>query len=109
MAGLLSLDAMKDRMAACLTYEQEVIRQGVRTEALRPLHYLFASQATLERADFKAMLGLGDRLASAQITALLKRGLLETDSPYGKLRLGVPQHALRFYFPSLWPEAESQP
>ena len=56
-----------------------------------------------------AMLGLGDRLASAQITALLKRGLLETDSPYGKLRLGVPQHALRFYFPSLWPEAESQP
>jgi Fic family protein len=107
MSGLLSLDAMKDRMAACLTYEQEVIRQGVRTEALRPLHYLFASQATLERADFKAMLGLGDRLASAQITALLKRGLLETDSPYGKLRLGVPQHALRFYFPNLWPEAES--
>jgi len=24
------------------------------------------------------------------------------------LRLGVPQHALRFYFPSLWPEAEAQ-
>jgi Fic family protein len=108
MAGLLSLDAMKDRMAACLSYEQEVIKQGVRTEALRPLHYLFASQAALERADFKAMLGLGDRLASAQVTALLKRGLLETDSPYGKLRLGVPQHALRFYFPRLWPEAEAQ-
>lgn len=32
--------------------------------------------------------------------------LLATDSPYDKLRLGVPQHALRFYFPSLWPEAE---
>jgi len=32
--------------------------------------------------------------------------LLATDSLYGKLRLGVPQHALRFYFPSLWPEAE---
>lgn len=35
-----------------------------------------------------------------------KRGLLATDSPHGKLRLGVPQHALRLYFPSLWPEAE---
>jgi Fic family protein len=108
MAGLLSLDAMKNRMAACLAYEQEVVQQGVRTEALRPLHYLFASQNELDRADFKAMLGLGDRLASAQVTALIKRGLLETDSPYGKLRLGVPQHALRFYFPRLWPEAESQ-
>jgi Fic family protein len=108
MTGLLSLDAMKNRMAACLAYEQEVVQQGVRTEALRPLHYLFASQNELDRADFKSMLGLGDRLASAQVTALLKRGLLQTDSPYGKLRLGVPQHALRFYFPRLWPEAEGQ-
>jgi Fic family protein len=72
------------------------------------LHYLFASQAELDRADFKAMLGLGERLATAQVSALLKRGLLESDSPHGKLRLGVPQHALRFYFPSLWPEAEAQ-
>lgn len=73
----------------------------------RPLHYLFATQADMERADFKAMLGLGDRLATAQVSALLRRGLLETDSAYGKLRLGVPLHALRFYFPNLWPEAEA--
>ena len=83
-----------------------MVRQGVRTESLRALHYLFAAQGELERADFKAMLGLGDRLATAQVTALLKRGLLLSDSPYGKLRFGVPQHALRFYFPGLWPEAE---
>lgn len=108
MAGLLSLDGMKDRMAACLQYEQQVVKQGVRAEALRALHYLFATQADMERADFKAMLGLGDRLATAQVSALLKRGLLETDSPYGKLRLGVPLHALRFYFPNLWPEAQAQ-
>jgi Fic family protein len=108
MTGLLSLDVMKDRMAACLTYEEKVVKQGVRTEALRALHYLFASQTELDRADFKAMLGLGERLATAQVSALLKRGLLETDSPHGKLRLGVPQHALRFYFPRLWPEAEAQ-
>jgi len=65
-----------------------------------------SAQAELDRADFKAMLGLGDRLSSAQVSALLKRGLLESDSPHGKLRLGVPQHALRFYFPGLWPEAQ---
>lgn len=107
MEGLLSLDGMKERMAACLAYEEQVVRQGVRTQSLRALHYLFAAQSELERADFKAMLGLGDRLATAQISALLRRGLLETDSPYGRLRLGVPMHVLRFYFPRLWPEAEA--
>ena len=70
------------------------------------MHYLFATQGALDRADFKAQLGLGERLATAQVSALLRRGLLLSDSPYGKLRFGVPQHALRFYFPGLWPEAE---
>lgn len=106
MSGLLAIDGMKNRMAACLAYEEKVVAQGVRSEALRGLHYLYAAQAELERADFKAMLGLGDRLATAQVSALLKRGLLQSDTPYGKLRLGVPMHALRFYFPQLWPEAE---
>ncbi len=106
MTGLLNLSTMKDRIAACLSFEQQVVKAGVRTEALRALHYLFSSQAELERADFKAMLGLGERLASAQVAALLKRGLVISDTPYGNLRFGVPQHALRFYFPSLWPEAE---
>ena len=108
MSRTLALDDMKDRMAACLAYEEQVVKQGVRREALRALHYLFATQGELDRADFKALLGLGERLATAQVSALLKRGLLESDTPYGKLRLGVPQHALRFYFPRLWPEAEGQ-
>ena len=108
MAGQLAPLGMKERIAACLAYEEQVVRQGVRREALRALHYLFATQSDLERADFKAMLGLGERLATAQVTALLKRGLLLSDTPYGKVRLGVPQHAMRFYFPSLWPEAEAQ-
>jgi hypothetical protein len=106
MTAQLDLPSMKDRMAACLAFEEKVVRAGVRSEALRGLHYLFASQGELERADFKAMLGMGDRAASAQVSALLQRGLLLSDSPYGKLRMGVPQHALRFYFPKLWPEAE---
>ena len=109
MQKTLNLDGMRKRMAACLAYEENVVKLGVRTESLRGLHYLLATQNELERSEFKALLasgGLGDRLATAQVSALLKRGLLATDSPYGKLRLGVPQHALRFYFPNLWPEAE---
>ncbi|MBI5278932.1 MAG: Fic family protein [Burkholderiales bacterium] len=108
MGRMLRLEEMKDRIAACLHFEQEVVRQGVRTEALRALHYLFAFQGELERSDFKALLGLGDRLATAQVSALLRRGLVVAYSPYGKVRFGVPQHALRFYFPNLWPEAEAE-
>jgi Fic family protein len=107
MTGLLDMDGMKDRIAACLAYEEQVVREGVRSEALRALHYLWLTRSEIERSEFKAMLGLGERLATAQVTALLKRGLLATDSPHGKLRFGAPQHALRFYFPKLWPEAEA--
>lgn len=108
MAGLLDMAGMQERIAACLAYEENVVRQGVRTESLRALHYLWLSRLELERGEFKTLLGLGDRLATAQISALLKRGLVVADSPYGRLRFGVPQHALRFYFPHLWPEAEAE-
>jgi hypothetical protein len=37
------------------------------------LHYLLLTQSELERSEFKALLGLGERLATAQVTALLKR------------------------------------
>ncbi|MGH8845961.1 MAG: Fic family protein [Polaromonas sp.] len=107
MAGLLDMAGMKGRIAACLAFEENVVKRGVRSESLRALHYLLLTQSELERSEFKALLGLGERLATAQVTALLKRGLLATDSPHGKLRFGVPQHALRFYFPNLWPEAEA--
>jgi Fic family protein len=107
MSGQLSLDTMERRIAACLTFEQETLRSGVRTEALRPLHYLFLSGQEMERGEFKRMTGLGDRTAVSLLTALVKRGLLRSDSPQGKVRFGMPHHALRFYFPALWPEAEA--
>lgn len=107
MAGLLDLSSMERRIAACLTYEEETLRSGVRREALRPLHYLFLSGNEIDRGEFKSMLGLGDRTAVSALSALVKRGLLKTDSPQGKVRFGLPLHALRFYFPALWPEAES--
>ncbi len=79
---------------------------GVRSEALNLLHFLFSTQHELPRADAKAMLGMGDWLATSTVSALLARGFLASDSAFGKLRFAVPRHALRFYFPLLWPEAE---
>jgi Fic family protein len=107
MRGLLSLETVERRIAACLIFEQQTLRSGVRVEALRPLHYLFLSGQEIERGEFKRMTGLGDRTAVSLLTALVKRGLLRSDSPQGRVRFGLPLHALRFYFPALWPEAEA--
>lgn len=109
MAAALDLSAMEQRIAACLIFEEESLRSGVRREALRPLHYLFSTGAELERGEFKAMMGFGDRTAVGALAALLKRGLLKSDTPQGKVRFALPLHALRFYFPALWPEAEADP
>ncbi len=106
MARQLEVAGMRERIEAALGFERSAVKSGVRLEALMPLHYLFATQVELGRAEFKAMTGLGDRVATETLSALLRRGFVATDSAYGKLRFAVPRHALRFYFPALWPEAE---
>ena len=107
MRSVLNLGTIEHRIAACLSFEQETLKSGVRLEALRPLHYLFLSSAEIERGDFKRMTGLGERTAVNLLTALVRRGLLRSDTVQGKVRFGLPLHALRFYFPALWPEAEA--
>lgn len=52
------------------------------------------------------MAGLGDRCAVTAMRELVKRGVLKSATPQGTLRFGIPLHALRFYFPALWPEAD---
>lgn len=106
MARQLDIHGMRDRIDAALAFEVSAVKSGVRAEALMPLHYLFATQGELGRAEFKTMTGLGDRVATDTLSALLRRGFLASDMPYGKLRFAVPRHALRLYFPALWPEAE---
>jgi Fic family protein len=107
MRSMLNLGAMDQRIAACLNFEQEVLKSGVRLEALRPLHYLFVTGLEIERGEFKRMTGLGERTAVNVLSALVRRGLLRSDTVQGKVRFGMPLHALRFYFPALWPEAEA--
>lgn len=107
MSGMLDFETMKARIEACLVFEATVKKSGVRQESLRGLHYLFLSGEEIARGDFKSMLGMSDRGATDALGALVKRGLLKSDSPQGKVRFGLPQHALRFLFPRLWPEAEA--
>jgi hypothetical protein len=69
----LSLSTIEQRITACLVFEQESLKSGVRLAALRPLHYLYLSGTELERGEFKR------------------------DTPQGKVRFGLPLHVLRFY------------
>lgn len=107
MASMLDFEALRGRIEACLVFEATVEKSGVRQESLRGLHYLFLSGEEMARGDFKSMLGMSDRGATDALGALVRRGLLKSDSPQGKVRFGMPQHALRFLFPRLWPEAEA--
>jgi len=107
MAGMLDFETLMARLEACLVFEATIEKSGVRQESLRGLHYLFLSGDEMARGDFKTMLGMSDRGATDALGALVKRGLLKSDSPQGKVRFGLPQHALRFLFPQLWPEAEA--
>jgi len=106
MGSMLDIGSMRERIAAALSFEQSVLKSGIRAEALTPLHYLFTGQAELPRAVFKQLTGLGERVATSLLSALLAGGYLASDTPYGPVRFAVPRHALRFYFPALWPEAE---
>ena len=104
---MLNLGAIEQRLAACLSFERASVKTGVRVETSQPLHHLFVTGLEIERGEFKRMTGLGDRTAVNLIAALVRRGRLRSDTVQGKVRFSLPLHALRFYFPALWPEAEA--
>jgi hypothetical protein len=108
MSTQLDVRSMGHRIAAALTFEAEVLKSAIRLDAVEPLHYLFSTGLSLQRGRFKAMTGLGDRTATSLLSALVDRGFLASDTPYGDVRFAIPDHALRFYFPALWPEAEQE-
>ncbi len=40
-------------------------------------------------------------------SALVKFGQLRSHTHQGKVRFGLPLHALHFYYQALWPQAEA--
>lgn len=106
MANNLQQNGLFDRISASLAFDAGTLKNGVRPEALKPIQFLYAVQPEMTRNEFKALTGLGLRVATDLLSALLKAGYVQSDSPHGNVRFGIPRHALRFYFPALWPEAE---
>lgn len=103
MSELLQLRDLRARMRAYLTLLAET-ETDIRTEAEPALYHVFLA-GTVKRGEFKQMTGLGARTADKVIAAMLKRGLLTSDTPKGPVSIGLPLDALAFYFPRLYPEA----
>jgi len=55
MGSMLDIGSMRERIAAALSFEQSVLKSGIRAEALTPLHYLFTGQMELPRSMFKQL------------------------------------------------------
>lgn len=107
IASMLNMQTIRARIRACLAFESAQTGSGINMDAELALYILFTS-GPMERGEFKQITGLATRTAERLLQALEKRGLVRSDTPKGKLIFGVPFHALRFYFPNLWPEAEAQ-
>jgi Fic family protein len=103
MAEMLDLTALRNRVQGYLLYLSQEDRE-VRAEAAPALHYVFLA-GSVPRGEFKQMTGLASRSADRAIAALLRRGLLESESAKGAVRFGLPLQALAYYFPRLYPEA----
>ena len=88
MARQLDINGTRGRIEAALAFDGSVMKSGVRPEALMPLHCLFATQTELGRAEFKTMTGLGDRVATEALSALLRRGFLAVGQLAGAHRAG---------------------
>jgi Fic family protein len=107
MRRMLRLDEMRSRLDALLTFESAHGHEHLNPKAGDALHYTFLT-GPLERSRFIAMLGLPERSGRRILSALLDYGLLTSESPKGPISFAVPFGALRFLFPSLWPEAEAK-
>jgi Fic family protein len=103
MSKLLQLKDLRARMRAYLKLLAET-ESDIRTEAEPALYHVFLA-GSVKRGEFKQMTGLGARVADKVIAAMLKKGLLVSDTPKGAVSIGLPLDALAFYFPRLYPEA----
>lgn len=101
MTRALATHNLRDQLEVIVQTEPRLREAGIRTEAARALHVLLM-QGSVSRADFKVFLGLGDRLATAQLTALVSLGLVESATPRARvLRPGLPGWFAQRVFPDL--------
>jgi Fic family protein len=101
MRGLLDLDAMQERIL--LSAERWVARARASATIPHLLRDVFL-RGEMTRGEATRVLQKPERTARRILGALLKEGLLSSDSIGAPVRVGFPTSLVGYYFPRLYPE-----
>lgn len=101
MTDALSIAALRDRLAQLIGLNPVLREARVRPESARALHLLL-THGSVSRADFKAALGLGERVAISELQLLVRLGLVESPTPRSReVYPGLPVWFAQELFPDL--------
>jgi predicted HTH transcriptional regulator len=107
MSKMLDLTEMRKRLEALMVIQGKE-DSNLSENLAGPLHYVFLA-GSVPRGQFQQMTGKSERTASRQLAALIKLGLLASDSRVAPVRMAFPLEHLSFLFPELYPEAATKP
>jgi Fic family protein len=104
MSSLLDFKVLSERMRIH-------VEEMVAMKKLPRGSYALLREALLigefERGKVQEITGLKDRAAREVLYALVKKGLLVSDTPRGPVRLGFPINVVERWFPLLYPITRS--
>ena len=103
MDELLGLDAVgKTIEVYCSLRENGYLagKKALPKESSRILHHVF-THGSIVKGKVHELINTSDRKARDVVKALLAEGLLETENQKAPLTIGLPAHAVQFYFPEL--------
>jgi Fic family protein len=101
MEGLVQPDQLRARI---LLWAEEEIRLDTLPPKSGTLLEAILYRGELPRGDADTVLGTGARQARRIVSALVERGVLESDSPRAPLRLVFPAALANRWMPGLFPE-----
>lgn len=81
------------------------VRFDLKPESLYLFMHAFA-MGDFERMEAGRITGMPERSARDVLASLLNEGLLQSDHPRGKVRVGFPMHALGSLLPNLYPAGD---
>jgi Fic family protein len=86
-------------------YTEDEVRAGRLPKGAFPLLREALLAGEFERGKARSITGYGERTARSVLSSLIERGLLLSDTPKARVRLGFPLAVVERWFPALYPAA----
>jgi Fic family protein len=101
MEGLMQPERLRARI---LLWAEEEIRLGLLPQKSGSILEAVLYRGEIPRGEADTIVGTGERQARRIVSALERRGILESESPRGPLRLTFPAALGHRWMPGLFPE-----